>query len=86
MAGCCDGFDYYQPYTPERMKTVHTRQLLKELRHTYKMGCPYCWHDEDWKKLKCYRVQLKNELATREHIPNKKESKLIRKAKKKKGN
>ena len=82
----CGGFDYYTPYTREQMKILHTRQLLKELRWTYKMGCPHCWCDEDWRKVHCYRDALRAELSTREHIPNKKESKELRKARKKKGN
>jgi hypothetical protein len=67
------------------MKKLHTRQLLGELKHTYHCACAYCWKDSDWKQLNDYKAQLKQELATREHIPNKQESKAIRKAKIKKG-
>lgn len=61
-----------------------TRQLLNELRRTYK------WEDWDWTaddraELQAYQTTLKNELAKREHIPNKKESKALRKEKIKKG-
>jgi hypothetical protein len=49
------------------------------------MGCPYCWGSEEWKKVWDYQKRIKAVLATREHIPNKQESKAIRKAKIKKG-
>ena len=83
---CTSGFKGIIPYTPEQMEKMHTRQLLKELRRTHSYGCECCWGDEDWKQLYCYRNQLKAVLATREHIPNKQESKALRKARKKKGN
>ena len=83
---CYTGFKDINIYTPEEMTKMHTRQLLATLRSTYTWGCQHCWGDEDWKQLNCYRTQLKNELATREHIPNKIESKMLRKARKKKGN
>ena len=64
---------------------MKTRQLLVHLRHTYR------WSDYDWTLDDCatkavYQARVKAELATREHIPNKIESKKIRIAKKKKGN
>lgn len=80
-----DGFKSITTYTQEQMEKMHTRQVLRELRRTYTYGCEYCWGDEDWKQLHYYRNQLKAVLATREHIPNKQESKAIRKARKKKG-
>ena len=83
---CYTGFKDINIHTPEEMTKMHTRQLLAELRSTYTWGCQHCWGDEDWKQLNCYRTQLKAELATREHIPNKIESKKIRIARKKKGN
>ena len=82
---CTSGFKGIVPYTPEQMEKMHTRQLLKELRRTHSYGCECCQGDEDWKQLHCYRNQLKAVLATREHIPNKQESKALRKARKKKG-
>lgn len=85
MRGYCGGFTDIEIHTPEQMKKMHTKQLLIELRSSYSWGCEYCWNDEDWDKLRNYRNELKNELATREHIPNKIESKMIRKAKIKKG-
>jgi hypothetical protein len=85
MSILCGGFKEMHTYTPEEMKKLHTRQLLGELKHTYHCACAYCWKDSDWKQLDNYKAQLKQELATREHIPNKQESKAIRKAKIKKG-
>lgn len=66
------------------MEHKHTRQLLAELRRTY-YAWDYDWTEEDEKANETYRTQLKAVLATREHIPNKKESKAIRKARIKKG-
>lgn len=59
------------------IKDVHTRELLRQLRwasHEYSgepggFGFDYP------------REELKKELATREHIPNKREAAAIRKAK-----
>ena len=75
----------YNIYSTADMKHLKTRQLLAELRRTHTYGCPYTWEDEDWEVLHTYRAALKAELATREHIPNKQESKAIRKARIKKG-
>ena len=74
-----------QHWSPEEMRTKHTRQLLTELR---KMNYAYEYDstEEDVQAVCEYRIQLKAELATREHIPNKIESKKIRIARKKKGN
>lgn len=73
------------PYSTEEMKTLKTRQLLAELRRTYTYGCPYTWTDDDWECLRTYKAALKAELSTREHIPNKVESKAIRKVRIKRG-
>ena len=79
-------------YSPDQMKNLHTKQLLKELRRTYTQSCPGGWAcDGQCPALWCtqkaaYQAELKTELATREHIPNKIESKKIRIARKKKGN
>lgn len=73
------------PYSTEDMKNLKTRQLLAELRRTYTYGDEYTWNDEDWQALGTYRVALKAELSTREHIPNKQESKALRKARIKRG-
>ena len=82
----CTKFKDLNTYSSDELQKLKTRQLLAELRKTHTMSCPYCWEDEDWEGLKSYRVCIKTVLATREHIPNKIESKAIRKARKKKGN
>lgn len=69
----------------EQIKNLKTRQLLAHLRQTYSWG-DYDWEDEDYSAKKAYQARVKVELATREHIPNKMESKRIRIARKKKGN
>ena len=68
----------------EQMKNLKTRQLLAHLRHTYCWG-DYDWEDADYSAKKAYQARVKAELATREHIPNKIESKRIRKARIKRG-
>ena len=78
-------------FTQETMKTAPTRQLLKELRRTYQQFCPKDWAcDGQCNQLWCtqkeaYQAELKAELATREHIPNKIESKRLRKERIKRG-
>ena len=74
-----------QPLSAEQLKNLKTRQLLNLLHNTYHWGDSYYWISEDWKDLERYRMIIKKELATREHIPNKIESKLIRKERIKKG-
>ena len=69
----------------EQMKNMKTRQLLAHLRHTYRWG-DYDWTLGDCAAKAAYQARVKAELATREHIPNKIESKRIRIARKKKGN
>ena len=71
-------------FSEEQMRNMHTRQLLAHLRNTYSWG-EYDWTHEDWNSKEIYQARIKAELATREHIPNKIESKKIRIAKKKKG-
>ena len=78
------GFDYII-LTDDELQKLKTRQLLSLLRSSHKMGCPYCWGSEEWNKVWDYQKRIKAVLATREHIPNKQESKAIRKAKIKKG-
>ena len=68
----------------ETMKHMPTRQLLKHLRSTYRWG-DYDWTIDDDAAKHEYQATVKAELATREHIPNKVESKKIRKARIKKG-
>ena len=69
----------------EQMKNMKTRQLLAHLRHTNCWG-DYVWTSDDCAAKAAYQARVKAELATREHIPNKMESKRIRIARKKKGN
>jgi hypothetical protein len=69
----------------EQMKNMKTRQLLAHLRTTYRWG-EYYWVSSDCAAKAAYQSRIKAELATREHIPNKIESKRIRIARKKKGN
>ncbi len=82
-------FSNCNKYTKEEIKKMPTRQLLKHLRelHTCDHG-ERCYRPEaetNWNKHDEYRKMLKAELSTREHIPSKKESKAIRKARIKKG-
>ena len=81
---CANATAYnYRLYTPEEMKKMNTRHLLSTLRETYTWGCiDACWTP----KFKCcYREQLKGELATRGHIPNKQEGKALRRLRQKRG-
>ena len=75
----------YRILSEEQMKNMKTRQLLAHLRQTYRW-INYDWEMADYSTRKVYRDRVKAELATREHIPNKVESKKIRIARKKKGN
>lgn len=69
---------------------MHTRLLLSLLKHSY-VYCPTCdglcilETEEHRKNLIEWQTILKNELKTREHIPNKKESRDQRIARKKSG-
>lgn len=68
----------------KQMKNMKTRQLLAHLRHTYRWSdCD--WEEADYSAKAAYQARVKIELATREHIPNKIESKRIRKARIKRG-
>ena len=81
---CANASEYsYKLYTPEEMKKMNTRHLLSILRKTHTWGCvDACW-TPTFKC--CYREQLKEELATREHIPNKQEGKALRRLRQKRG-
>ena len=81
---CANAAAYdYKLYTPEEMKKMNTRHLLSILRKTHTWGCiDACW-TPNFKC--CYREQLKEELATREHIPNKQEGKALRHLRQKRG-
>lgn len=57
------------------LKSRHTKELLIFLDKARKCGGGYSPFDNDI----CFTIEeIKSELTTREHIPNKKESKLIR--------
>jgi hypothetical protein len=77
----------YEILTYDELQKLKTRQLLSLLRKTHSWGCPDYWEREDLviNKIHEYQKLIKSVLATREHIPNKIESKAIRKAKIKKG-
>lgn len=65
------------------LKKMHTRQLLGLRTTLYSCGGTYDFYD-----MRKYRItgsELKSELDSREHIPNKKESKELRKLRKKRG-
>lgn len=90
----CDEFT--ERYTTEELESLnklHTKQLLRKLRGI-DVCSEYCQDMSDrrnpecvkcWANHKYNREQLKAILATREHIPNKQESKALRKARIKKG-
>ena len=90
----CDMFT--KRYTTDEitaLNKLHTKQLLKQLRGSRVWGedcrdyitfsnpeCQQCLANQKYNE-----QQLKAILATREHIPNKQESKALRKARIKKG-
>ena len=61
----------------EHLKGLHTRELLKYLERSRKFHGSYTPNDVTYYTT----AQIKEELATREHIPNKAESKQLRQAK-----
>lgn len=75
---------FYKCKTKVELSKLHTKQLLNHLRNTYSWG-DYEWEDKDYKARDEYQELIKSILATREHVPTKKESKALRKAKIKKG-
>lgn len=81
----CPSFNEYTIFPLEELEKMKTRQLLSLLRNTYSMGCSHCWTSDDWTGLRIYQNQIKTILSTREHIPNKLESKALRKLRKKEG-
>lgn len=71
------------PVAAEKLTTLYTRQLMKLRDYALAFG-----HDVDMTFNKsndpeCYVSieQIKAELATREHVPNKQEAKIIRQRK-----
>ena len=74
----------YEVYTEQELRKLSTRQLLAELHKTYGWDSgPY--GSEGHTRVKEYVSLLKDILSEREHIPNKVESKQIRKLRKKQG-
>lgn len=57
----------------EKLKTIHTRKLLQMLRETYNYSWGWEWEKEYTEE------EIRAELSTREHIPNKTEGEHIRK-------
>lgn len=86
-----------EDFTKEDLKNLKTRQLLKLLRNYdwskycsfysryCECPCDSCIKCLQLEYIKINRRLIKEELATREHIPNKKESKELRKLRKKIG-
>jgi hypothetical protein len=90
----CDEFtERYTTEELEALNKLHTKQLLRKLRGI-DICSEYCQDMSDrrnpecvkcWANQKYNKEQLKAILATREHIPNKQESKALRKERIKKG-
>ena len=87
--------DFNQRYTDEQIRqlqTLHTKQLLKKRDSLYVCSeicrdcyghceeCDTCVANEEFN-----RKQIKAILATREHVLNKRESKILRKQRIKEG-
>ena len=88
-------FDFQDKYTNEDLRVLenmHTKQLLNERNRLYHGGCSSnyyvsnspecdaCCQNRDYNM-----QQVKRILATREHVPNKQESKAVRKQRIKEG-
>ena len=93
MTQCFDFQDKYSNADIEVLEKMHTKQLLKERNRQYKAS-EYCSDMCDKTSPECIlcrynknynREQLKKFLDTREHIPNKKEAKELRKKRIKEG-
>jgi len=69
-----------------KLSKFHTKQLLRLLDQNRRHQCAVTNHDYDfgYKPSNYTTEELEAELATREHIPNKKEAKAIRQARAKK--
>ena len=89
---CYDFQDKYSSADIETLQKMHTKQLLKERNRLYNLSefcgdcccrdeqCATCIQNQEYNM-----SQVKAILATREHVPNKKESKSLRKEKIKRG-
>ena len=90
-------FDFQDKYSSEdirALENMHTKQLLNERNHLYHVSeyCADCCCDKyDEECQRCGNnhefnmQQVKRILATREHVPNKQESKALRKQRIKEG-
>ena len=90
-------FDFQDKYTNEdirALENMHTKQLLNERNRLYHVSesCADCCCDKyDEECQRCGNnhefnmQQVKRILATREHVPNKQESKALRKLRIKEG-
>jgi hypothetical protein len=67
-------------FAADKLPKTHTRQLLKMLRQSYKGNGRYWWTDSQYGPY-VTDDEIKQELAKREHIPNKIESRKIRQQK-----
>ena len=89
---CFDFQDRYSYGDIRALENIHTKQLLNERNRLYHAGCSgnyyvsnspeceACCQNRDYNM-----EQVKKILATREHVPNKQESKALRKLRIKEG-
>lgn len=89
---CRDFQDKYSAADIEALNKMHTKQLLKERNRLYYVSefcSDCCCHDTECEQCQSNQdynmFQLKEILATREHILNKKEAKELRKQRIKEG-
>lgn len=90
-----DCYTFKHRYTEQdlvALNNMHTKQLLKERDRCYSGGCSGTYYTSNSPecaaclKNQDYNMeQIKKILATREHVPNKQESKALRKERIKKG-
>lgn len=90
-----DCFNFRHRYTEQDLTALtqmHTKQLLKERDHCYSSRCSGNYYTSNCPECKAClanqdynKDQIKRILATREHIPNKKEAKELRKERIKRG-
>lgn len=90
-------FDFQDKYSNEdirALENMHTKQLLNERNRLYHVSeyCADCCcdkYDEECQRCSNNRTfnmqEVKRILATREHVPNKQESKALRKLRIKEG-
>lgn len=76
-------------FVKEELEKLHTKQLLKlriSKHGSFNSDCKYCEHYKECKIIcESNDTILYSILNTREHVPNKQESKAKRKERKKKG-